>query len=210
MPGTFPASGDLLQIRVGCATVDQAGLNVLHYVVGASTGGIVTLANIADAFDSVFAPLYKACLAPPATYRGVGCTNLTGIRTLESVANTRAGPGTSGINLAPPQCAGLLSYKSGFAGAANRGRSYIPFPSSVSTLVDGTFNPTYVTALSLIGAAIAANRSVVNGAGNVTLFQVIKHSKDLTYATVLQQAAHQRVATQRRRGGYGRLNVAPF
>jgi len=218
MPGNVPAAGDILQIRVGCSTATQEGLNVLHYRVAATANGGLSLQNIADQLDANFAAVWKNWMPASAQYRGVGATNISGERTNEFIAITRAGPGIALGDLLPTQVTGLITFRTELAGRHFRGRMYPPFPSEGFTGPDATMNATGTAAIVAIGTVVGPSRTLTVGAVADTLALVVLHrptparpippaslTTDVTTITPILG-----FATQRRRGDFGRQNQPPF
>lgn len=212
MPGNPPTSGDVLELEVLTAITNQVGVNILHYNVTTVTTGGATLQEICNGMDLVLNIFYKNILCNAATYRGVGLSNISGLRTAQVVSTAHAGPGTAGANLIPTQVRGLISTYSNLAGPRYRGRIYVPFPSANGADAAGLPTPAYVVILDALRAAIIAPRTIGGVGGNTTIVPSIAHRKDVPVSAseVQISVARTRFATQRKSGAYGRVNTPPF
>lgn len=211
MPGTTPIAGDTLQARVVCYTPTQIALNILCYNVVSITGTGANLFEIATNMEAVWSTSYKAMMPSTAGWRGVGLKNLYPPATLEVPIITNAGPGTGGSNLLPTQTTGIIRFLSGFAGRANRGRAYMPFPSTSYISADGS--PTTGWTALMVGQAILFGPTivVVGGGGTSTLRHRIRHrSVGLSSLDVITYGTPKVWAVQHRRGMYGQPNILPF
>jgi hypothetical protein len=213
MPGTTPIVNDLLEIRTECFHVDQASINVLHYVVTATAGGGLTVTQIAAAFDGRVGLPYQAWFPAAVFFEKVSCKNLSPPATLAAEFVAHA-PGTAVGGVEPGQVSGLITKKTGLAGVRQRGRIYVGFVSTNSVDTAGNLTGGGLAVLTSIRDAIGPNITLVNGAATVTLALAIVHGPDkngnppptqLTLVTTLTPSAF--LATQRRRGNYGRRNL---
>jgi hypothetical protein len=208
-----PNVGDTLQIRIVTYTTTQIGVNVLHYYVTAVSGTTPDLTTIASAFEASLYTYYKATMAAAnASWRGVSCKDLTPLQTLALPFVGHAGPGTAGGSGAPTQTAGLITFRTQYGGAANRGRMYLPFPAAGMVDAAGAPQAGYLTQLTLIAAALGPNLLVTGGAGTASMTQVIRRRGHPMYQDpfVFAYTVQNKFATQRRRGQYGRVNILPF
>lgn len=210
--GFFPVPGDTVEQRVITVAGNQVGMNIFHYGVTTVTTGGASLLEIATAVDPVIAPLYKNLLWTGAQYRGIGFTNLTGVRTIEWAANANAGIGLMAGNPLPTQTRSLISYQGNNAGAANRGRQYIPFPSVLAITASADLAAGYLANLVLLRTHLSATRVIIGVTGTLTMVPVIAHKPHTpsNWAAVFQMFARTKFATQRRSGAYGKPNVPPF
>lgn len=217
MPGIFPASGDILQVRIGSYTPNQEGLNILHYKVGILTTGGATLQEIATTLDGLMSIPYPAWLAIGSRYAGVGVTNITPPRTVEYTSVVNDSPG-AGIGMVPTQVSGLVQIKTFLGGASNRGRIFPPFPGADGVAATGGMNAMGLARLGAIAAAIPVTDTIVGMTGSTQIVLVVLHSTTTypggvatpTPTNAVSLKAIPAYATQRRRGQFGRLNAAPF
>jgi hypothetical protein len=218
MPGLVPIVGDVVQARVVCTTSTQVGMNITHWRVVSVIGVGASLQQIADQLDALLFTPYKAWLSAAASYRGVGVTNIMGDRSVEQVSVAHSGVGAAAVSLIPTQVSGLIKWKTQSAGRHFRGRIYIPFPASNNQDVNGELNIGGVARLADILTGYFPSLVVTIGAAQSTLQLVILHqptpSRPIPPASLTTDVSLGAVvpewATQRRRGDFGRPNVAPF
>lgn len=210
------ASGQICQVRVVCAdsTSVQAGINIMHFLVGTITGGVMTDAQAVAIVDASLATVYKPWINNNATYRGAGVKILTPTQQVEAVSTTHAGAGTGGANALPQQSSGLVKFLTAQAGRNYRGRIYPPFPPTGAANSDGAMTGGAATGLQNIGNAWLALNPLINGPVTVVFIPVIYHRAPPalkgTTTPILSALAVQDFATQRRRGQLGRTNIPPF
>lgn len=208
MPVTF-AVGDVLQMRVMTYLSPQLGENLLHYSVTA-VGGTPTTDNVAQWFDSVAAPVYKAVLTAAATYVGTNMRRLFPGPTTETLANVNTGLGGSGITPLGMQVSGLITKQTGLVGKANRGRVFLPFPSTADISVTGVPIAGYLTNAGALGRALLVTPLVLTvGASSLTVQPVLLHRATSTVTPLDDFRVSSAFATQRRRGNFGRANPLP-
>lgn len=209
---TLLADGDIIEVRHVSHYDDQVGLNRRYFEVSNSAGGGITDQEAAGGLDGIAAPLYKACMAAAATYRGVSVQRaLPAPRTVAVVSTANAGAGLNAGDVLPKQVSGLISLRTDFAGRAFRGRAYIPFPSEASNAADSQPVAGYITVLDNLAAYLIGAHIIAGGGGaSATLTGVLwRPPAGVTY-TYAQAISSNRWATQRRRGDYGAQNPLPF
>ena len=203
-------NGNFYQVRVLAVLAPQIALNVFHYDVTATTGTGATEAQIALAFDNLLAAAYKAVMANPATYRGVGTKKVYPTQGLESISIANVGVGTGGANTLPFQTAALLHIQTALAGRKGRGRAYLPFPPVAGATAGGEMAAGYVALCDAVGTALKTGVTA-GGGGNTNTFTLgVYHRQTSAMDLWTSVACMAKWATQRRRGDYGRPNVAPF
>jgi len=171
--------------------------------------------DVANAIADQFSPLYKPLIWNSAEYRGVLLTRQSGVLPL-TIATiglpTAPGTGTGGTTAMSKQTAGLISLKSDSQGKKNRGRQFVPFPST--TMNTGTGVPTllYLADLVALGVELRTARVYSNPAltETVTMTPVIWKKGQVAYAVITSMTAKRSWATQRKRGDFGRLNASPI
>jgi hypothetical protein len=219
MPGIIPQVGDIVQIRVVCFTIDQVALNVTHWRVASTSGAGQSLQQIASKFDTDLATVYKGLMPPAASFRGVGATNISGVRTVEENSVAGAGIGTiAGTNLVPEQVSGLISWKTGSAGRHYRGRIYPGFLSAGYIDNAGRLTSSGRNQLDLIRLAYGLVKLVFTGADQCNLQLVLLHRPtparpippNSQTTDVTSSTRSELLASQRRRGDYGPTNQPPF
>ncbi|AYP28965.1 MAG: hypothetical protein [Circular genetic element sp.] len=204
-------NGDVLQVTVATACVDQVGLNVFHYAVDSVVGGAATSQEAAIAIDAALAPLYKPLLGPDATYYGVQVRILFRDPTpTPSAVSASAGVGTAAAGAMPGQVAGVLTKRTAFVGRSYRGRTFLPFLSA--TMNDATTNSPTAAAIVLMEALAAELDDVQTataGASTARLYPVLLHSSGSLYSEIQDIVARPYWGTMKSRGNLGRPNVFP-
>lgn len=203
--------GDVVETKVYNLLDDQLGINVRHWQVRLVEGPSAQLSELATRLEVLVEPSYKALMAGPASFRGVGARVIDPALSLEVYSNTLTGLAAGGVTPLPKQVAGFISLRTDTAGRRGRGRIYVPFPSTDHVEPDG--NPTvgYLNILQLL-ANIYTGEVVVagSGGGSVTLDPVL-WGRELNIPTLItRNIVPDRFATQRRRGDFGPVNVSPI
>lgn len=218
MPTTILVN-DLIGIRVWCKDEEQASVNNLYFRAIAVTSNPRDQ-DVADYFDTNLAPNYKPLLSNVANYLGVEAQIFrpSPLTVFEpAIAAQFPGPGTGGPAAFPKQTSGLVSFRTAVSGRRNRGRNYIPFPSTAAGDSQGMPTAGYLTSLETLltfyDAFIVPGDTIVAAGGTVTLVWTIRH-RDLAFpldsTPITTSVAKNAFATQRRRGSLGQANKAPF
>lgn len=208
---TTLALGDIIRVRVACYTSNQQGINVAHFRVSNVTGTSQTDFQVANAFDTTLAPRYKAAINVSARYRGVSVQRIRPLPpTFPQIITASDGVGTVAGDLLSTQVSGIASSQTNFAGAAFRGRVYIPFASEASNDAVGIPTAAYVLLIADIAEELFTPVTIAVGANGLTLVPVVYHRAAGTATDITNYIARQKWATQRRRGSYGKTNPTPF
>lgn len=210
---TVLAQADLVKISAWVTHGGQASVNTLWWLVTGATP-TATDQDVATAFDTTLAPLYKAVLNDNASYRGIVAQilRLTPTRILFAdvfaVGNT--GVGTAGAISLPTQTSGLVGFYSNLAGRKYRGRWYISFPASADDSGTGYPQASYLSRVSAIAAGILGISMI--SSGGRTAAGVPSLVNRTTYATtpITTYSTRLNWATQRRRSAFGRANSSPI
>lgn len=200
--------GDLLEVKIFCRRVTQAGINIRHYNVIAKGGAGVSSTDIAAFLDPIFAPLYKAVLTAEGRYEGVTCQRIRPVPPLvEGISASASGFGTVTGDTLPKQTAGVISLVTEFAGRRYRGRVYVPFPGETDSDSTGAPVAAYVTRLQAIANAFLPIRVITVGINSNQIQSVVfSRVPPETRTPVVGAVAVNIFGTQRRRGDYGRTN----
>lgn len=205
-------AGSILEVVNRCDSADvQAGENVLHYVVSASTGVGVGLSDIGVHLFDAFKVLYAPMLANTCVFSSVTVTEIFPLPRSLAV-RVAPGPvaGTGGAVPLPEQAAGLFTKLTLFGGRSGRGRAYIPFPSVTANGPAGVPTAAYQLLLNALMGAMTNTINVAIGGNSVALSPcLVKRSVPISLlATTPVVDGELRVgwATQRRRSYYGRRN----
>lgn len=210
-------NGERIKVRFVCYTANQISVNVLHYVA-ANLLGTVTDADLAAFFDARMSVEYYNLMNNTARYRGCGVAFLRGANTIEEVSVANDGAGTSGATPLPMQSCGMITKRTVLGGRANRGRVYLPFPSSGDS--DPALNrPTAGYAVSAgvyAGKALVGFTAVISiGVNEVGLSPALVRRAagppvTFTHKLVTGVSMPLKWGTQKRRGNYGKPNALPF
>lgn len=204
------SDGDILEARFVCATQNQVGINVRHYVVTNSTGLGASIEQAVAKLDLAFNADYQAVLSAEARYRGVGLRRLLPVATAEFVSTALAGDGMVAGDLMPKQVSGVITLKSSLPGRNFRGRVYVPFPSETDNDLDSTPTATYMANLQALATRFTLAVVAGVGADLCDLTPVIRSRKLGLNALIVSARENDRWGTQRRRGDYGAMNFPPF
>jgi hypothetical protein len=203
--------GDVAQVRIYCTYKDQTAINIRHYVCTASEGIGIYQADLADYLVNRFAVPYQNCLTFDAKFFGVDVQRINKTPDpLPEHSTTQPVAGLTGTTPNASQICGLVTLMTRYAGRGFRGRAYIPFPDVLSCENSGRPTPDYVDALKVIGAAMIQPISIATGPDGGDFQPALYHHKDDSFTFLADYRANAKWATQRRRGAYGRVNVAPW
>lgn len=218
-----PVLNDILELRV--VTFDpspptQLGINVVHLRVNQVLAGGVQLSDIVAAYDAAIAPVYKIALSLSCSYRGCAIQKIWPLpRTVRETSVANAGPGLAGADQVPTQVAGLIKVPTNNAGRPFRGRAYISFLATTSITAQGNATAGYILALNNLADQLFKTIAVSVGAATTRQNPVIWHPRGYgnppanakTSTDITAAFASPLLATQRRRGNYGRINAStPF
>jgi hypothetical protein len=202
-------AGAVVEVVIWTQCRDQAGLVVLHYVVSQVQGVMPSWSVIAHQMSLTFADLFKQVLSIQAGWQGVGVKEIHPAPSTIIWDNTATGVGTVGTIHAPRQLCGLIRKYVAGAFKGNRGRSYIPFPPSDFT-ADGLYvTAGYLATLQAIATAMDGQVFPGDGVNSATLTPCLWSRKNRIVRVLISTRAEKGIATQRRRGDYGRTNVPP-
>lgn len=206
-----PMVGDVLEAKYYCYQGDQLGINVRHWKVTERTGNGVDLETIASKLSQDAAPTYKNLLNNTASYLGVGLTNrYPSPSSPQIISNTGFGAGLGGTTALPQQVTGVLTLRTAQGGRKGRGRSYIPFPSTLNNGTDDKPVAGYASVMESLGSLFTTNVLVTAGTDSTSLQPVLFHTNPMGSTSVLVgYTAQRRWGTQRRRGNYGKANPKP-
>lgn len=208
-------TGKVIQVRFFTfqTELQQAGIIVRHWkaVSQAGTGG--SGAAMLSVLDDTYPDLIKALLQEDAEYRGMILDYVTITPQPVSDVNVNgAGLGELTGKPAPAALAGVVTWRTAFAGRSFRGRTYFPFPNVDAVDVDSRPTTGYKTLLDDFADQYVGNTVVADdGGGNTTTLAPCVFSRLLNSGEVLTDYTVQSEwGQQHRRGGYGQLNVTPI
>jgi hypothetical protein len=204
----MPTVGDRFISRVITGVEDQSGINVRMWRVSAVVGVGLSWLQVAAQLETALAPLYKNWLPVGASWLGVEVQAYSPLllQTVNSVA--AAGPGTVAGEVAPRQVSGLVTHTTARAGRKYRGRTYVPFVPVSAVVPPDTLTVASVALLNTIGSYYHQSHNLASGADSVTIDPIIEHRPlgAVGFEPITGGAARSVLATQRRRGPFGRKN----
>jgi hypothetical protein len=206
----FLTTGDVLEIKEYITDAEQVAVNTFHYRVTALVGSIDD-GQVGDAWNTGPGAAYPALLYDGATVIGVSVRILDHVPKLAANLIPNPTAGTGGTVGCPRQSCPLLKYKTGDGGSRGRGRTYLPFMPSAGLATLGECSPAYIISMAVLLSALEAFNSVAGvGPSVATIRQVIYHRDTHTATDVDEWAITPKIATQKRRGSFGRPNISPF
>lgn len=204
------ATNDLIKVQLWSVDIEQASVNTFHYRVTGVGSPTATLEDFLAGWITAVNSDYKDLLNVNTDFRGAVAQIVFPLPLMVAVTSvTGAGAGTGGATTGPRQTAGLLSWRTPFAGSAGRGRTYIPFPAAEDMDTDGTPTPAYVTRLGNFSSALLAFQNVSSGGRTASVELIIKAQNSSAFKTVTLVIDNKKWATMKKRGSYGRPNTSP-
>jgi len=211
------SENDIVVLQVVIFNPPDSQIAVLNNFYSANTpagSGAVFTNDVCTAFDGIVAALYKALIWNTADYRGIRCRTVWPVLPpmdawVVEVGNEGTG-GAGAVGL-PSQTCGLLRKISEVLGKKGEGRQYLPFPSTSDNETSGRPNATYQGHAAALGTALITP-FVVTGTGtkSFTFNPCLFNPKDGPGPRITGTLTTTDWATQRRRGAYGRANLAPI
>lgn len=205
------ATSDLLKIVTYCQAAEQVAQNVRYYYVSAMGVGVSpTDEDVVTAFTNAIKVLYLPLMGASANF--VGCTlqKISPVKR-DTVAWSNLGVGTAAGDLLPRETAGLISFRTGYAGRQNRGRMYVPFPAESWNDANGHPTAGYVTAMEALRDFVVQTGALAPaGTATITLQSIIIPSDQPQGRAITAGTAHTRWASMRSRGDFAAANSLPF
>lgn len=211
MAATPLLAADILRVAAIAQLGAQVAMNVWHYFVVSATGTPATDQDVINTVDTTIATLYKGIIPSEVTYKGIlgGIINRSP-NPLPVQSTTGAGAGVTAVEPMPKQAAGITSWYTAFAGPGYRGRTYWPFISSGYQDVNGEITNAGKAAMDAVAGALQGLTSISTGGRTATIALAIYHKKVKLTTPVATRLTRTVVATQKRRGDYGRPNTSPL
>jgi hypothetical protein len=204
----------IVQTRFWTTCLDQAAVNTLNWRCSLVTGGGANNQEVANAMDTHVGAQYPGLLGTDASYNGVQVMlPLTAPLPATVFSTASAGGGVLTAPTMGRQLCGMVSLNTAFAGPRYRGRIYIPFVPALEDSAHGVPSNAYLALLIAFCGIIGSPITCVGGAGSVTLTPCLLHRSTAIVprtTDVVGVGPRNKFATQRRRGSYGRPNVAPI
>lgn len=208
-----PATQDL-QLTLYSQYEDQTFENVLHYHSLNSGPQTVDLEQILPSWDTVIRAKYLALLPTETIMWGYKLQVWPANNNYRPSYLSRVGQagweGTGGDEGIPSQCGIIISLRGQQGGRRNRGRIYLPsgpLPGYQGATRDMGVN--YMANVGTLTAAITQLTFMV-AAGTQKWNLAIAHRSSGTMTDAVLITAAASLATQRRRGQYGRPNRPPY
>jgi hypothetical protein len=205
--------GQVWKASVQTHFANQLGENVYYFRVVSTVGALLTVSGFLAQTDSIYAGFYKAAIPNTGEYRGtLFAIDFPLPRSDPIMIVSNSGAGTGGPDPLPTQVTGIWTKVTAGVGRSNRGRAYVPFPTTVF-LAPLTGEPTvgYAGIVADIATAVTGVSTVITGA-NTTVIQWVLRTKVLLpvpaiiYKDIVDWRRLNLWGTQRRRGDFGRPN----
>lgn len=206
------AINDILEVKFFCYFPPQSSVNVRHYISDFSTPISPSAQVTADSFSLTASSAYKSTINAGAKY--VGCV----IRKLNPAlphgdpvqSLVGAGPGLVPGDALPTQVCGLITIRTATAGRQGRGRLYFPFLSETDNALGGVPTAGFVTGLQAVADVFKDTEDVLDGINSETWTPCVFRPITGLPRRVTAMIARARWATQRRRGGFGSIEIEPL
>jgi len=203
----------LLEFRV--ITYDpstiQLGLMVAKIRIESVVGGLMTDQDLAIALDDEWSAMIKPMLATDVRYYGVGVKVLQLLPpATEKFSIVHDGPGTVVGATAPGQLTGLITMYTPFSGRAGHGRKYTPFLPFLHVESNNQLSEAYVGLMEVVGTYLNLASEYVAGGQRATIRYGLTGPTLSHFYPFVSHIAQGYIATQRRRGAYGKQNALPF
>lgn len=133
------AVGDVLEVKLYCASSNQRSINVRHYKCVNVAGTGATDIDFATRLATLLSAHYIALISSQAAYMGLSVQHVFPIRRPKTVNVVGNGIGGVQGEQLPRQTCGLIKLLSNTATRKGRGRMYVAFPGEADN--DGTAHP---------------------------------------------------------------------
>ena len=204
------AAGQVVKAQLWTTDGEQAAVSTWHYHVEAVVPVAPDLQDFLTSWLAAVATAYKALLCASAHLDGGQAQIVFPLPLMNALTSPNgAGNGVVAEPALARQTAGLLNYKTAFAGPGGRGRTYIPFPGAPDTIGNGRPSDDYVTRLNTLALALGSFVTVTGAAGTATVQVGLKGATAGDFRPFTSSHGSDKWATQKRRGSYGRPNVTP-
>jgi hypothetical protein len=211
----YPKIGDIFCVESICQSMTQVFINRWHYYVAQSTGSPgIEMGDIAASFANFLGPYFQGVLSNQNWFSGVRVymakVSPPFIYPMPVENYTKAVGGDSGANPCPGQDAPLISWYTDNSGPGGRGRTYHPTVSVDAIRGDGGINPSVKSWIGTLAAWLKLAAPIVVGANSLLGILSLYHRVGRSSSPIVGYTVHNRVATQRRRGDFGRTNIGPI
>jgi hypothetical protein len=206
-----------LRIRLTLVSTFANQLGITAYHVATDTGvarepSVDNLNAIADHYSTFLATDFKAALSNETTFLGLRvryeAAASSGDLEVRTAADADLGSWPEAGTM-PAQLCGLIRKKAQEPGRRGRGRMYIPFPAADTANADGSCSTSYRAALLQIANLIVQPQDVLLTGGLTTLYPTLfSQDRTLPGFRIIATERASGFATQRRRGAFGKFNLA--
>lgn len=182
----------------------------IHYVCSIS-GGADSRPTLAAYNDTHVAANLIPTMDAGTVHYGTKVSLVKTATPSSPVVTTPATAGTVTDKVAPTQCRGIVSIKTGMSGRKFRGRIYIYTPAITMITNDSAWSSTFGTAMFNYTAAVLVP---ILAAGSTWSPVIVGYTHKPTVVVrsnlVVSHAVSLQIATQRRASRYGRPNSLPW
>lgn len=208
---TNMATDDYFKVSVCCQAVDQISLNVFSF----SAFNVVdtyTYDDLAGSMGAALLPLYQAILPAEASFYGLAITRQRPLPITQPAYYINLQPGSASGTLTSRQVTGLITKQTGIGGRAGRGRTYVPFLATSMVSTTGHLSTAGNTALNALAVQLFTQQVYGPnlGGGLARINPVLAQRPFPAFTLVNNYQVRTKLATQRRRGDFGRPNALPF
>jgi len=193
------ADGDLYEVAFVFRHDQQNAFMIRHYVAEELVAGVVDISLIPAAISDLMGESFRAAMSSLSTYRGCTVKRLQPNPSDAFSTTADSGVGDFDNNVLPTQVAGLISWRTGFAGRSKRGRSYMPFPPDVASSPDGHVTNGHKTLLNNIAVNLSTDVVVSAGGASYNIAPIVYSRKLDQRFLITSHIIRGEWATQRKR-----------
>lgn len=190
----------------------QIGINTVHYKVAEITAD-PSIQNTVDELSVLVSDHFKALMPAGARYSGCTLRRVDpGPASPSAVSRSGAGPGDHAGNMIPNQVSAICRLYTSEASRHGRGRIYLPFLPTTGVLATGEVDPVFQALVETEMAAVIPPDPatiVVADVGGPTWegYPIVWAPTTTGTFRVESLFCPPRLATQKRRGDYGKMNI---
>ena len=202
--------GAVIETVVIIGLEDQEGLNVRHWKVSSVQGSGANLSTIADRVSELVQPEYANLTNTVTQFYGCTAQQIQPYIPFKFLSIAHQAMGLKVGAHAAKQLSGLIRLATSAPGKGNHGRCYVPFPYAAFS-TDGNFViADYLLHLRNLAGHYSTPIQVGVAVGDGLVLQPqLWHRKTKTSTLIAVGTASNLIATQRRRGDFGKSNYVP-
>jgi len=203
-------AGMLIKSIFYCQKGSQVSQNVRYWAVNNITAGIApTDTEFAVSLAATMKSLYSAVMSSEATFQGVGVQILQPVaKDTVFASDPAAGLGAGGA--LPGGVAGLIRFRTGFAGRKNRGRMYVPFPDEDDNEDPGVPTAGYITAANALGVKFVTNYPLTVLGVTANMTPLVFPADNTIGRSIISRSTATIWASCRHRSDFSASNTLPF